>query len=88
MVCALARLGGARTLKTGTGLVRAAPPLMSSSAHRIVGGDLSIEAAGEIDCYARLREMMAAGATEVATARASDRGRKRLDARRPVTQNH
>ncbi len=67
--CALARLGGADGVKTSLdlpGAVAAAGDV--ALAHRIVGGELSIEAAGGVDSYPRFREMLAAGATRVATA--------------------
>jgi deoxyribose-phosphate aldolase len=69
LACALARLGGADALKTSLDL----PGSTASTgdvalAHRIVGGELGIEAGGGVDCYARFREMIAAGANRVATA--------------------
>lgn len=68
-LCALARLAGADALKTSVDL----PGSLASAAdvalaHRVVGGELGIEAAGGVDTYARFREMMAAGATRVSTA--------------------
>lgn len=68
MACALARLGGADMLKTSAdqGGVVAADDV--ALAHRIIGGELGIEAAGGIDSHARLREMMNAGATRVGTS--------------------
>jgi deoxyribose-phosphate aldolase len=68
-LCALARLGGADIVKTSADLAGAAAAAGDVAlAHRIVGGELGIEAAGGIDGYARFREMLAAGATRVATA--------------------
>jgi deoxyribose-phosphate aldolase len=69
LACALARLGGADALKTSLDLPGSAASAGDVAlAHRIVGGELGIEAAGGVDSYARFREMIAAGANRVATA--------------------
>lgn len=69
MLCALARLAGADAVKTSTDLPGTAGSAGDVAlAHRVVGGELGIEAAGGIDGYPRFREMIAAGATRVATA--------------------
>jgi deoxyribose-phosphate aldolase len=68
-ICALARLAGADTIKTSLDLAGAASSGEDVAlAHRIVGGELGIEAAGGVDNYSRFLEMMEAGATRVATA--------------------
>jgi deoxyribose-phosphate aldolase len=68
-VCALAKLGGADAVKTSADLPGSAVTIDDVSlAYRIVGGELGIEAAGGVDCYARFRDMMAAGASRVGTA--------------------
>lgn len=67
--CVLAKLGGADFVKTATDLAGLSAATQDVAlAYRIVGGDLGIEAAGQIDSYARLEEMMAAGATRISTA--------------------
>lgn len=69
IVCALARLGGADAVKTSADLPGSAALASDVElAHRIVGGELGIEAAGGVESYSRFLEMMAAGATRVATA--------------------
>jgi deoxyribose-phosphate aldolase len=69
MLCALARLAGADVVKTSTDLPGSAGAASDVAlAHRVVGGELEIEAAGGVHSYSRFREMMAAGATRVATA--------------------
>jgi deoxyribose-phosphate aldolase len=69
LVCALARLGGADALKTSLDLPGSAASAADVVlAHRIVGGELGIEAAGGVDSYSRFREMIDAGANRVATA--------------------
>jgi deoxyribose-phosphate aldolase len=69
MACALARLGGADMVKTSLDLPGVGAPAGDVAlAHRIVGGELGVEAAGGVDSYPRFREMLAAGATRVATA--------------------
>jgi deoxyribose-phosphate aldolase len=90
LACALARLGGADIVKTSLDLPGAAAPAGDVAlAHRIVGGELGVEAAGGVDSYRRFCEMLAAGATRVATAAgAAIVNESGLDARGPVTQNH
>jgi deoxyribose-phosphate aldolase len=69
LVCALARLGSADALKISLDLPGSAASAGDVAlAHRIVGGELGIEAAGGVDSYARFREMIDAGANRVATA--------------------
>lgn len=68
IACALARLGAADLIKTSAGLAGAAASSDVALAQRIVGGELGIEAAGGINSHARLREMIAAGATRVGTS--------------------
>jgi deoxyribose-phosphate aldolase len=66
--CALARLAGAGALKTSAGLPGSTTSANDVAlAHRIVGGELGIEAAGGIDSYSRFRDMIAAGATRVSS---------------------
>jgi deoxyribose-phosphate aldolase len=68
-LCALARLGGADAIKTSADVPGSAASAGAVAlARRVLGGELGIEAAGGIDRYARLQEMLAAGATRVATA--------------------
>ena len=67
--CALARLAGADMVKTSGDLPGSTASASDVAlAHRIVGGELGIEVAGGVDSYSRFREMLAAGATRVATA--------------------
>ena len=67
-VCALARLAGADAVKTSADLPGSLLSVNDMSlAHRIVGGELDIEAAGGVNSYARFLEMTAAGASRVST---------------------
>jgi len=69
IACALARLGGADAVKTSTDLPGSTALASDVAlAHGVVGGELGIEAAGGVDSYSRFQEMMAAGATRVATS--------------------
>jgi deoxyribose-phosphate aldolase len=66
--CVLAKLGGADVVKTSADVSGVAMAEDVALAHRVVGGELGIEAAGGIDSHARLLEMAAAGATRVGTS--------------------
>ena len=62
----LARLAGADFVKTSTGFgPGGASPEDVALLHRLVGGEMGIKAAGGIRTYARLEEMMRAGATRI-----------------------
>ena len=62
----LARLAGADFVKTSTGFgPGGAQPEDVALLHRLVGGEMGIKAAGGIRTYARLEEMMRAGATRI-----------------------
>ena len=62
----LARLAGADFVKTSTGFgPGGAKPEDVALLHRLVGGEMGIKAAGGIRTYARLEEMMGAGATRI-----------------------
>ncbi len=67
MACALARLGGADDVKTSADLGSVVASDDIALAHRIIGGELGIEAAGGVDSQVRVREMITAGATRVGT---------------------
>ena len=65
----LARLAGADFVKTSTGFGPSGAKAEDVALlHRVVGGEMEIKAAGGIRTYARLQEMMRAGATRIGTS--------------------
>ena len=69
MACVLAKLAGADFVKTSTGFGPAGANAYDVALiHRIVGDELGIKAAGGIETYSDLVQMMRAGATRIGSS--------------------